>query len=105
MTGHGPKVKTEVSPEPDPENNQPSLDEYLAHLGRAQEEQEQLEERLDDGRLHEELGELNRSPRGKFPQQREHQYSPSLYSGEPPEEAENVANTAPAQDAAPATLW
>lgn len=51
--------------------------------------------------LHEELGELEQSPREKFPQQRDHQYSPSLYSEELPEEAEDVADTAPAQDTAP----
>lgn len=88
------------APESDPDNDQPNLDEYLAHLRRAQEEQEQLEKRLEDERLHEELGELEQSPREKPPQQGDHQYSPSLYSEELPEEAEDVADAAPAQDTA-----
>lgn len=94
-----------VSSEPDPENNQPSLNEYLAHLRRAQEEQEQLEERLENERLHEELGDLNPSPCEKSPRQKDHQYSPSLYSRDLSEEAahEDAADAAAAPNNVPAT--
>lgn len=65
-----------MSPEPVPSNSlvngqpiQESLDKYLAHLKGAQEEQEQLEDRLENERLHEEFDPLEQSPGGKPSQQ------------------------------------
>ncbi|KAJ5443130.1 hypothetical protein N7445_004243 [Penicillium cf. griseofulvum] len=74
-----------VSPESEANNfsvySQPppeSLDEFLAGLRRAQEEQEQLEERLENERLHQELGELEHSRNEKPSPQEDRQDSSPL---------------------------
>ncbi|KAJ5588730.1 hypothetical protein N7537_011408 [Penicillium hordei] len=63
-----------VYSQPPPEN----LDEFLAGLRRAQEEQEQLEERLENERLHQELGELEQPRNGKPSPQEDRQDSSPL---------------------------
>lgn len=98
-----------VSPDPNPRNllaqRQPiqeTLDEYLDHLRRAQEEQEQLEERLERERLYKELGEPEQPPGEKSSQQRTSQYRLSLYSGNPPNTMhEDIIETAAALNTVP----
>lgn len=82
--------------QPPPEN----LDKFLAGLRRAQEEQEQLEERLENERLHQELGELEQPRNGKpSPQEDRQDSSPLLleYRSEEPAH-ENIADGIVAPD-------
>jgi hypothetical protein len=82
---HAPRS---ASPEPEADHlsngNSPSgqqaLDTYLAHLRRAQEEQERLEEELEGERLNEELGLSNQAqvPPVDSPQLEERRNSPPL---------------------------
>lgn len=86
-----------VYSQPPPQN----LDEFLAGLRRAQEEQEQLEERLENERLHQELGELEQPRNGKPSPQGDRQDSSPLrleYRSEEPAH-ENVADGIVAPDA------
>jgi hypothetical protein len=62
------------------------LDAYLAHLERAQAEQERLEEKMDSERLNEELHLSNQAqlPSGELPRVEDRQNSPPLASDDEP---------------------
>ncbi|KAJ6112292.1 hypothetical protein N7523_002114 [Penicillium sp. IBT 18751x] len=95
-----------VSPEPETRyssvNSQPpqgSLDEFLAGLRRAQEEQEELEERLENERLNEELC-LPEQPLAEETSRLENRQDPpsSSFENRPEESVRDALDTAAAPD-------